>query len=124
MPPGRLNDCLQPQKRGAATTMSAQEHPAYAELGRIVGRTVDRPSIKLMRIPHISVYALAAWNEARGRITRRPQYFNFDRMREIKGGHWICSPDKARRDWGFAPAAPLEQQLLETAQWYRQAGWL
>lgn len=104
--------------------VAADEHPTYAELGRIVGRTVDRPNVRLLRIPHVCVYTLAAWNEMLGRIARRPQYLNFDRLREMKAGHWICSPEKARRDCGFAPAATLEHQLAQTALWYQQAGWL
>jgi nucleoside-diphosphate-sugar epimerase len=104
--------------------VAAEEHPMYAELGRIVGRTVNRPNVKLIRIPRACIYALATWNELAGRVVGRPQYLNFDRLREIRGGHWICSPEKARRNWGYAPGAPLEQRLQQTAQWYRQAGWL
>ena len=91
--------------------VAADEHPAYAELGYMVGRAVDRPDIKLLRIPHVLVYGLAGWNEIAGRIFRRPQYLNLDRLREMKGGHWICSPEKARRELGFATAATRLLQL-------------
>jgi len=42
----------------------------------------------------------------------------------VLAGSWTCSPAKAQRQLGWAPAAPLADRLRETAQWYLDAGWL
>jgi hypothetical protein len=47
-----------------------------------------------------------------------------DRRKEILGGHWICSAEKAHRDLGFTAGAPLVDQLRWTAEWYFREGWL
>jgi nucleoside-diphosphate-sugar epimerase len=62
--------------------------------------------------------------EVAGRITSRPHYLNLDRARDLTAGHWICSSEKAHRDLGFVCAAPLEDSIRQTADWYREHGWL
>ena len=51
-------------------------------------------------------------------------YATSDKMAEALAGSWICSSAKARTHLGWYPAAALVERLHETAQWYRQAGWL
>ena len=43
---------------------------------------------------------------------------------EALAGSWTCSSAKVRTQLGWSPAATLAERLRETAQWYRQAGWL
>jgi nucleoside-diphosphate-sugar epimerase len=43
---------------------------------------------------------------------------------EALAGSWTCSSAKVRKQLGWSPAATLAERLRETAQWYRQAGWL
>jgi nucleoside-diphosphate-sugar epimerase len=43
---------------------------------------------------------------------------------EALAGSWTCSSAKARTQLGWSPAATVAERLRETAQWYRQAGWL
>jgi len=62
--------------------------------------------------------------ELAGRLTFRPRYLNLDRARDLTAGHWICSSAKAHRDLGFTCAAPLEDRIGQTADWYRHHGWL
>jgi hypothetical protein len=49
---------------------------------------------------------------------------NSDKIAEALAGSWTCSSVKARTHLGLSPAAGLAERLRETAQWYRQAGWL
>ena len=46
------------------------------------------------------------------------------KMAEALAGSWMCSSAKARTQLGWSPAATLAERLRETAQWYREAGWL
>jgi len=38
--------------------------------------------------------------------------------------YWICTNDKARRDFGYRQQVSLEDGILETVTWYREQGWL
>jgi nucleoside-diphosphate-sugar epimerase len=62
--------------------------------------------------------------DALGRVRQRPGWVNSDKMAEALAGSWTCSSAKARGQLGWFPAATLAERLGETAQWYRQAGWL
>ena len=75
-------------------------------------------------IPQTSVWALALGGEAMSRIIKRPLYLKWDKAREITAGSWACSCQAAIDQLGYQPNAPLQDQLNETARWYREAGWL
>jgi nucleoside-diphosphate-sugar epimerase len=57
-------------------------------------------------------------------VRQHPGWVNSDKMAEALAGSWTCSAAKARTQLGWSPAATLAERLRETAQWYRQAGWL
>jgi dihydroflavonol-4-reductase len=104
--------------------VAADEHPTFAELARMVGRTVNRPDVLKIRMPSLLLWTVGGIGEAVGQLTRRARYLNLDRAREVAAGHWICSAEKARRELGFVPGAPLPQRIAETTQWYKDHGWL
>jgi nucleoside-diphosphate-sugar epimerase len=64
------------------------------------------------------------FGDSLGRVRKRPGWVNSDKMAEALAGSWMCSSAKARTQLGWSPAATLAERLRETAQWYRQAGWL
>ncbi len=104
--------------------VAADEHPMFAELARMVACTVGRPHARAIRMPSALLWTAGGVGEAIGQLTRRARYLNLDRAREVAAGHWICSAEKARRDLGFVPGAPLPQRIAETTQWYRNHGWI
>ncbi len=104
--------------------VAGPENPLYAELGPLVGRAMDRPNVKVLRMPQFMMWISATCGTVTGRLTGRARYMCLDRAKEITAGHWICSAEKARRDLGFAPSAPLDEQLRWTAEWYAREGWL
>lgn len=59
-----------------------------------------------------------------GKLTGKPSIFGMDKLREASATGWVCSVDKAVRELGFACAASLGERYAQTAQWYRNAGWL
>lgn len=121
---------LQPQRadRGWASAgyyfAACREHPSYVELGRMVGVAVGVRRVVVVRTPPRAVWCVAAVNEIAARFRRRPPYLSFDKAREIRAGSWLCSPRRAADELGFAEAAPLADRLRQTAQWYREQGWL
>ncbi len=103
---------------------SCNEHPTYAELGTMLRKAVGRRFSLNLHIPKASVWAIAIGGEAMSRITKRPLFLKLDKAREITAGSWACSCQAAIDQLGYRPSAPLQQRLNETANWYREAGWL
>jgi len=48
---------------------------------------------------------------------------NREKAREAKEA-WVCSVEKARRDFGYRQEVPLREGMAETVAWYRAEGWL
>ena len=73
-------------------------------------------------------HARRAHGGRRGRgpftVRHQPLVMNSDKVREIAAGSWLCSAQAAKNDLGFAVGAPLIERLRQTAEWYRQEGWL
>ena len=75
-------------------------------------------------VPGPLVGAMGAASEAWGRLTGRYPPLNREKAREIRHACTVCSSQKARNDFGYAPATPLEEGVAETIRWYRAKGWL
>jgi len=93
------------------------DHPAFA---RMVGEAVGR-RVTVLRAPDalMALAALAATAATRpfGRLPKLSR----DRARYFAHPDWtVQGPAPA----GWSPAIPTPQGLAETAQWYREAGWL
>jgi len=99
------------------------EDPSYAELGRMIGEALGRRALVVPTLPR-TAWIIAAVNHLLGRIRRRPFYLNLDRVREVRAGPWLCSPQAAFDELGFRVQVPLIQRLRQTARWYQQQGWL
>jgi nucleoside-diphosphate-sugar epimerase len=104
--------------------VATEEHPTAAELCRMIARSVQRPRAWAIRMPMAAIRTAGAMGQLAGAVTFRPRYLNIDRIREMTAGHWNCSSEKARRELGFVCGASLPERIQQTAQWYRELGWL
>jgi nucleoside-diphosphate-sugar epimerase len=104
--------------------IAAQEDPTYVELGQAMARALGRKRARVVHLPGPLVRLVGFCGDALGRVRQRPGWVNSDKMAEALAGSWTCSSAKAREQLGWSPAATLADRLRETAQWYRQAGWL
>ncbi len=115
------------EDRGAAEgyyLAACPEHPTYAELGRMIGTALGRRRVLVVPTFPQAVWPVAVTAETIARVCRRPFTFNFDKAREVRAGSWVCSTQRAADELGFAVGAPLAERLRQTAQWYRENGWL
>lgn len=103
---------------------ACDEYPMYDELGRMMAWALGRRRVACVPAPRRLVRAAGMFQELVGRVLGRPLSFNLDKAREATAGCWFCSPRKAAAELGFAPAAPLLDRLRQTAEWYRNAGWV
>jgi len=103
---------------------ACNEHPAYPDLGRMIGRALGHRYVCNAHVITPLVWIVAGTIEIVGRALGRPLYLNLDKAREVTAGSWVCSPQRAIDELGFAVAAPLTERLRQTAEWYREKGWL
>ncbi len=104
--------------------IAADEQLTFVELGRLVARAVGRPYAWKIRVPMAALWIAGAVGESLGQMTRRSRYMSLDRARDVAAGHWACSAEKAHRQLGFTVATPLAECIRQTAEWYRDHGWL
>lgn len=103
---------------------AANEHPDQTELGLLIGSALGRQRVRVLKMPMVGPWMLGTLGEVLGRMRRQPTIVNWDKIREISAGSWTCDPATAQEELGFVPAAPLADRLRQTADWYRQHGWL
>lgn len=119
-PPGSREPSNPPQGYYFVAT---DEQPTFAELGLLIGKSLGRQSVRVLRSPGtVALWCGAAVAEGVSRLRGRP--FIFNKVREARAGNWVCSTQTIRRDLGFAPQLPVAERLRQTADWYRQQNWL
>jgi len=104
--------------------MAADDYPTYAELGQAMATALGKKHATVVHLPGPLVQLVGLCGDAMTWIQQRPAWVNSDKMTEALAGSWMCSSAKACTQLGWSPAAALAKRLHETAQWYRQAGWL
>jgi nucleoside-diphosphate-sugar epimerase len=95
----------------------------WTEAAGFIADAVGRKA-RLVRVPVFAMKAAALTVEAVHRLAGRSSMFNRDKVSEITAPAWICETDRARQTFGFQAAIPLPDGLRQTADWYRQHGWL
>lgn len=112
------------ESRGQGYYFAACElDPTYADLGRLVAESVGRNVLVIPTAMPV-VRTVAVVGEAISQVSQHPLLMNLDKAREIAAGSWLCSSRAAQEDLGFDVEAPLLERLRQTAEWYRQEGWI
>ena len=103
---------------------AAPEHPTWAEMGRIVRPMLSRPFALLIPVPGPLAWCIAGVNERLARLSGKPRWLSYDKIREALVTSWACSGEAAKRELGFAPPKSLTERFEETIAAYRQQGLL
>ena len=113
------------QVAGAGIYYAGDDHrPTYADLAQLIGEALGRPTVRVLPAPAPVAFGIAAVAEAFARLKGQPATLTIDRAREVTAGSWMCSSRKARTALKLKWRIPLTRRLRETAEWYREAGWL
>ena len=98
--------------------------PTYEEFGRMIGRGLSRDRIRVLSLPIFCCRCAAGLNQVVGWLRGRADSFNLDKMREASAGSWCCDLKTTHCDLGCVPHESLLIRVAETAQAYREAGWI
>lgn len=110
---------------GAVGVYHIAEARAYgwAEVGRLVAAAVGAKA-RTVPVPAWLIRSLAAASETGAGVVGRSTIFNRDKAVEMLAPGWLCETESAKADLNFETRIPLEDGLRNTAQWYREQGWL
>jgi nucleoside-diphosphate-sugar epimerase len=112
-----------PHAVGEKFFLTNAEFYEWSQLGAAIARAMQRRTVALP-VPVGVTPVVAAVSTVVAKITRKPALLNFDKVREMRATHWICSAEKARERLGFTASLSLEEGLRQTVAWYRAEGWL
>ena len=117
--------CLSPDWQSQGIYFAAaDEILTYSDLGKLIGQALGRNRTRVLRVPMSIFWGFALTNDVIGRLSSKAKFLGLDKCREAKAGSWSCSNTKIKEEVGFVPAYPLLERLQQTANWYRQNGWL
>ncbi len=103
---------------------SCGEFPTLAEFSQMIAHAAGRRRAFVVPVPTPVTWSIAAVMELFAHVSQQPVALDLDKARDATAGSWTCSPRKAAEQLGFRPAAPLEQRVQHTLEWYREAQWL
>lgn len=102
----------------------AMEQPySWDEFAHIALGLMRKKALKVS-IPEIMAQGISRITERIARTIKLNPALNYDRYLQMKPDFWICSAQKAKRDFGFQCTTLLEDGIHETVQWYVKQGWL
>ncbi|MEM8679329.1 MAG: NAD-dependent epimerase/dehydratase family protein [Planctomycetota bacterium] len=96
----------------------------YAQLGWAMGRALGHRLTVPLPLPSVAVYATGGFVDGLARLTGQAHYLSVDKAREATAGSWICCADKATQQLKLPLPTDVDARLKQTADWYREAGWL
>lgn len=125
-----VRDLVRQIAAAAATPEAAGEvfflgHPALhtaRSLAAALAGTSDR-RVRTLVVPKAVLYAAALAGDA-GAWIGHPLALDRSKYRELTSGGFACEVGKARRLLGVDPEIGLEEGFADTAEWYRQHGWI
>lgn len=120
---GIINAGESDRANGQIYFLSADGEYDWNQLTQKIARALGKRAITV-RIPLWAVdivsFATAGWST----MTGHPTLLNRDKIREMKQPAWLCSNQKAKAELGFNPQIDVDSGFRQTADWYRQHGWL
>lgn len=94
----------------------------WREFANEVARAIGGKKLRL-RLPGIALWAAASVDETISFIFRKPALLSFQKVKELLEW-WNADGTKMQRIIGFKPKFDLQSGVAETAQWYRENGWV
>jgi dihydroflavonol-4-reductase len=79
---------------------------------------------RVLHVPYGIAQSVGFAAELWSRFTGKPGIISREKVSEARCTHWTCSPIRAAAELGFSAPTDLRAGLVETLEWYKQAGWL
>ncbi|MBR4832779.1 MAG: NAD-dependent epimerase/dehydratase family protein [Thermoguttaceae bacterium] len=95
----------------------------FSEFGAAIGKALGR-KVKTQKIPPMGVLGTGVYGEIVKTVAKKSPPLDWNKAVEALFGAWICSGDKAARDFDVRFETPLAEQFAAATDWYRREGWI
>jgi nucleoside-diphosphate-sugar epimerase len=95
----------------------------WRELGELVAQAVGKKAIAIP-VPKAFFAGAAVLSEVGGRLRGVAPTFDRDKYAEMVQRSWVCGHQSIGEDLDWEPKWDLAGGAKQTAQWYREQGWL
>ncbi|MCS6807734.1 MAG: NAD-dependent epimerase/dehydratase family protein [Bacteroidota bacterium] len=107
-------------------TYFVADEPFYSwvEITSVTKAALQKRYVVTLRVPHSIVLGAAALSEFVGKFSSKPPVFNYEKGIDFIQKYWICSVEKAHRDFGYTSQLGIECGIPKTIAWYKENKWL
>ncbi len=109
---------------GRGIYFAGAEDLSYVDLGNAIASAMGKARVRVVAVPDWMLRGAGRAGDVLSRVRGRPVWVGRDKISEVLAGSWTCSSEKARRQLGWSPAAPLAERVRAAVTWYRESGWL
>lgn len=93
------------------------------DMGNEASKALGKKAISI-KIPHFLIFIIGYIGQFFESMFGWNVDLNKDRAYRLTRPSWYCNCAKAVRDFGFEQTKSLEQGFKETADWYKEKGWI
>jgi nucleoside-diphosphate-sugar epimerase len=106
------------------TFFAGNPEPAgWGQFNAVVARLAGR-KIRTISVPPALALTLAFLSEVNSRLRGRQSILSREKVREARCRYWVANTSRAEREMDFQTRTCLEDGILQTLTWYKNAGWL
>jgi nucleoside-diphosphate-sugar epimerase len=120
---GILEATRAPQAAGRTYFLSHPKPCTWGDLAAIAARVMSRKPLRLT-VPVPAAVAVGWCAEMWAKLTGKPGIVSRDKIVEARCARWTCDAGRAARELGFEARTPMEDGLVRTLAWYKEAGWI
>lgn len=108
---------------GETYFISSEEEYDWSQIAKYGKAALGKGFLNL-KVPHSLVHISAFFAESWAGISGKAATLNTEKAKEVVQESWACSPNKAKRDFGYRQMISLEEGFKRTVAWYRENGWI
>ncbi|MHC1737560.1 MAG: NAD-dependent epimerase/dehydratase family protein [Ignavibacteriaceae bacterium] len=120
---GFLLAALSPKAAGQTYFITSEKLYTWEEIGEVTSKIMNKKPFSV-KVPHSAVYTIATIAQFFAMFSSKAATLNIEKARDITQQYWICSAEKAKKDFGYAQQISLEEGIRRTVSWYKQQGWI
>lgn len=109
---------------GGVFLLGGPDNMEFDDIGRAVVQAVRGKDGRVVFVPRWLAYTAGAVGGGVGRLLSTPPGLNLDRIRMLVQPNWSMDLSHIGETVGFEPTIPLPDGALQTANWYREQGWI
>ena len=115
--------CIEAPGDGEIYTIDDGRCYTWRQLGETISEAVGKRAL-VIPLPEWIFASAATIAEFGGGLFDTTATFNRDKYREMCQRGWVCGHDAIGQDLGWEPKWELAAGASQTAEWYRDHGWL